>query len=155
VTLNNESRVINERAVQALDALALACESMLALCVRMDSTGSRDVRHRLNLRKYRNYEHFTAECYVEVDLPPITWWLEVGWSGDRWTIDCEVLVQDNEGQHSIREFQRTAVDIDDFERRLGEATRELVATVDDSGISAALAKPTATQGSSWWHKLRR
>jgi len=80
------------------------------------------------------------EAYAEAELTngnSICWWLELNWNEPNWLIEASVLVNDNQGQMTLKEFQdKTANSVDDLVVQLRNAISELVASADAIDLKA-------------------
>ncbi|MCA9933100.1 MAG: hypothetical protein KC415_04215 [Anaerolineales bacterium] len=79
------------------------------------------------------------EGYVDAELQTgkaIAWCLEMSWNSDRWLIETSVLVNDEHGQNSIKEFPvRIAETLDECLKQLTSATMELVNSANSINLT--------------------
>jgi len=80
------------------------------------------------------------ECYVDAELvngKAICWWLEVTWDNTTWHIETRVLVNDEQGQYTIKEFPDRATEtFDGFLEQFTQATVELLANEEAINLAS-------------------
>jgi len=126
-------------AIRLLESLAHCNEALIELCLSLRSSPHvTNVQRRFDCRAYET--GVMIEAYAEAELTngnSICWWLELNWNEPNWLIEASVLVNDNQGQMTLKEFQdKTANSVDDLVVQLRNAISELVASADAIDLKA-------------------
>jgi hypothetical protein len=129
--------IASKNASRLLEALAES-KGTLTDFARQLRSQPEVVRVLTNFEPREYQTGFVLEGYVDAELrngKAMAWWLEARWNESLWTIESRVLVNDDQGQYTFREFpERTAETLDDCIAQLALATTELI----DSGDAVAL-----------------
>jgi hypothetical protein len=123
----------NKQALKLLHSIALSNEMLITLSQSLRARP--DVIQVLHSLEARNHQSGAAlEGYVDAELAngkAICWWLDASWQGEHWAIETSILVNDDQGQHKLKDFKdRAPKTLDDFVVQLEEATFELTAAID-------------------------
>jgi hypothetical protein len=127
--MDNESKY----AVKILEALA-TCNSIfteLAAKVRNQANVTR-VIHNLECRQYQS--EFCIEGYVDAELHDgnaVAWYLEVRWNDEVWVIESRILVNDPQGQYTLKQFPDKIIKtLDEFAEEILKTALDLSNTLD-------------------------
>ncbi len=122
----------SKHASRLLTAVAVSCERIIDLAINLRLRP--EIIEVLQCTDLRNLESGpTVDTYADAQLvcgKGITWWLEIDWDENQWTIESRVTIADltlDEGSKDIFSFpDRVARTIPEFIARLEEATSELI-----------------------------
>ena len=119
--------------VRMLEAIADSNSQFIELASRLRSRPDiTRVHHDLDCRKYLTGS--VVQIYVEAELESansVTWWLDLRWNEDHWFVEGRVLVDNDQGQDTVREYpDRTADTLDACIKDLLQVTADLVSSVD-------------------------
>lgn len=127
--MDNESKY----AVKTLEALANCNSILIELTAKVrNQTKVTKVIHNLECRKYQS--DFCIEGYVEAELHEgniVTWYLEAGWNADGWVIESCILVNDDQGQYTLKQFPDKIIEtLDEFTEEILKTALDLSDTLD-------------------------